>query len=338
MVKLQDRTIFGLRGDACVAIVLVLGPLIYLGFRLGADSRRQSRRMDGTKLRVRGDSMSPTLTDGQECVLKPIEDFATLRRGDLVAVTADGGLRVKRLAALPGDIVDAVDGRVTINGTRLETLLRARVSDYIAPALIPVDNQFSSWSRVVGFPDWLIYHHRDPHRGGRPGPVVDDYPGNVMVSRKLHPVDRLIVRFSRLRVDGTPPSNKSYRVAFHRTATESIQVAQASHEAGGYLVADSAEATVFAEHSLALGSHLDASRPVAIEDFAEVDSANIELLREIEYRDDRPGLDYPLTLDVDTFFVLGDNVPISVDSRATGPIRRNQIVGEITSPSFQDRP
>ena len=72
---------------------------------------------DGTPFpspfRIAGDSMAPTLVDGDVCQLV---DFGTLQIGDVVAIRWGGKRHVKRVAAVGGDVVDRVAGRLTVGG------------------------------------------------------------------------------------------------------------------------------------------------------------------------------------------------------------------------------
>ena len=67
---------------------------------------------------------------------------------------------------------------------------------------------------------------------------------------------------------------------------------------------------------------------------ASIELKDLTVSKPIQYRlrrsDDRSI--YPLTLDEGEYFVLGDNVPVSIDSRNHGPIRCDQIVGVVTLP------
>jgi len=72
------------------------------------------------------------------------------------------------------------------------------------------------------------------------------------------------------------------------------------------------------------------SRPIAISaSHSDVAIRNLRVTRSLEYRlrprDDRSP--YPLKLKAGSCFVLGDNVPLSVDSRQLGALPTSQIVG-----------
>ncbi len=64
---------------------------------------------------VKGESMYPTLNDGELAFY--VRLVRNYDRGDVVAVRLPSGEKyVKRLVALPGDVVDFQDGRLLING------------------------------------------------------------------------------------------------------------------------------------------------------------------------------------------------------------------------------
>ena len=69
-------------------------------------------------LEVSGSSMEPTLQDGDILVLcKP----SAIRTGEMCGMYAKGRLILKRVIALPGDVVDMDDrGNVYVNGTQLQ--------------------------------------------------------------------------------------------------------------------------------------------------------------------------------------------------------------------------
>lgn len=69
-------------------------------------------------LRISGDSMAPTLTDGEIVVAYADE---AVERGDIIAFYYNNKLLVKRVIAVGGDEIN-VDllGNVTVNGERLE--------------------------------------------------------------------------------------------------------------------------------------------------------------------------------------------------------------------------
>ena len=69
--------------------------------------------------RISGDSMHPTLKDGELVVYERF--IRTYRQGDIVSVRVPSGkYYVKRVIACGGDTVDIVDGSVLVNGRQIE--------------------------------------------------------------------------------------------------------------------------------------------------------------------------------------------------------------------------
>jgi signal peptidase I len=70
---------------------------------------------------VSGDSMYPTLTDGEALVyLRTVSDY---KRGDIISIRVPSGdYYVKRVVAVAGDVVDIRDGEVYVNDELLKTI------------------------------------------------------------------------------------------------------------------------------------------------------------------------------------------------------------------------
>lgn len=71
---------------------------------------------------VQGRSMTPTLQDGDRCLLNRMSYlYQSPRRGDLVVLRDRGedDLAVKRIVALPGELVRVTHGGIVVNGRRL---------------------------------------------------------------------------------------------------------------------------------------------------------------------------------------------------------------------------
>lgn len=267
-------------------------------------------------------------------------ELTELRRGDLVAAEWSGELHLKRIVALPGEVV-ALDGlRLQVDGRRLEDLLYEQSSPFGLPwfavdvdAARDVSRWFppsddSGWICSAsrnweydgeGKSDWLVYHHRSVHDHQRPSRVWDDYPMNIGLQRKLHGVDRL-----RLRADIQCPQTVTIEVAFWSEAgsriirTSCVGQQQISLEFAAGEPADSLP--------------VDAQQPVAIRCVAgSARLADLSIDRLVEYRlrphdaQDR----YPLSLGPQDYFLLGDNVPVSIDSRDVGAISSEQIIGRV---------
>lgn len=78
---------------------------------------------------VVGDSMTPTLHDGEQYFINLlVYRLRAPEPGDIVALRLPGEetLSVKRVVALPGDVVQIKDGAVFVNGRRL-------AEDYLPP-------------------------------------------------------------------------------------------------------------------------------------------------------------------------------------------------------------
>lgn len=325
------------RHPIVLAVVLVV--IAWLGFAIGRwrISNNSNPGSDpGLVFRVSGDSMAPTLRDGDLCrVIRPGEGSATidgtprqLAVGDVVAVRWDDRDRIKRIAALGGDCVDQVDGRLMINGKRLDDIIATRGDgQLIVPATIPVRAESTDWRRTDGDPDWLVFHFRNPHQGDRPTPPIDDYPENVTVSRSLNPIDRLGVR-----------------ITFHTQSLDDSQVTPIDVAffdfAGDCLITQTRDRVALSRNAvvpreLAKKPPVIAERPIALylppeREISDRTIASIDVFREIEYRvaaDTAHGIRYPVVLAEDEVFVVGDNHPVSIDSRQIGPINRDAVLG-----------
>ncbi len=69
-------------------------------------------------IEIYGTGMNPALEAGQIVLARPAAEYTY---GDVVAVSYSGGIMVKRVIAVGGDIIDIdAEGRVTLNGTPLD--------------------------------------------------------------------------------------------------------------------------------------------------------------------------------------------------------------------------
>ncbi len=76
----------------------------------------------GIRTSVVGESMEPTLSNGQEVLINKIAyQFAAPKQGDIIVFRPNNNenahLSVKRVVATPGDRVQIVQGKVVINGS-----------------------------------------------------------------------------------------------------------------------------------------------------------------------------------------------------------------------------
>ena len=242
----------------------------------------------------------------------PIDESTPLNRGQLVVIRLNNELHLKRLHGIPGDTISLAENDVTplqlsING-------KPAISTDVT---IPVDrdslrtkSRWSSWKRIDT--TWqctatqtqspaLVYTHHNVHDFNKVTAVMDDCPANALIARPLYPVSKLQLRF---------------RI----TCSAAIQLI-----------------TTLGNRECQLGTHnlvlRGPSGDVSISVIAKHDNSTVridglELDRFIDYRmrrtDDQSK--YPIKLTDDEYFIIGDNVPICIDSRTYGPIQRNQIL------------
>ena len=273
-----------------------------------------------------------------------------LRPGDLVAIRSPepgaGRLTVKRVFGLPGSVIGLADGRLTCDGIRLEDRAAERVPSLpvdldhhrnesrwnpVGRATIsaaPWQRRNREWTHPGGDSPWLRYTHRSVYEYCRPGPVRDDYPWNVDVTRRLQPVDRLSVR---CEVSCRGPGHIQL-VQWHREGNRMSELEVPERAAGSEIgLGPSAGRRIAAADFT--GAAVSPQSPLAIRlsGGREWRLRELSVRRRVEYRtgpsDDRDR--YPLTLSEGEYFVVGDNVPISRDSRHWGGVGVDRIVGRV---------
>ena len=279
-------------------------------------------------------TVTESVTRGDVVQVQPIDlsNGTNPNCGDLVAVRWDGKQRVKRVLGTPGDRVDIRGPMLVVNGQRFDDVL-LRDADRVFPLpwmLVDDDSKRtkSRWQSADGWTRndscawvskdavWLVYHHRSHHDQNRTSRIWDDYPSNVNVDRKLYPVDRL-----RITLDSPEPAGVEFEVAFW-----------APNGNHSVTLLTSGERSLAVDNSL-IGSRTDApvdpEHPIAIRSASLIRFAGIKLERANQYRirpEDDPST-YPLTLGDNEYFVVGDNTPISIDSRSIGTVTGQQIDG-----------
>ena len=270
--------------------------------------------------------------------VKPSE----LQRGQIVAVEWDGIDRAKRIVGLPGDVITVDQRRLLVNAVRAEDLIVSSGFGSLNKVFVSndptrwqvgpmVDDQWQysdeSWS-CSGTSSWLVYHHVDIHNDLQPSAVYDDYPFNIGLRRKLNPVDRLVISIS-----STQPNSATLEVAFW--TDEVIRVARKKFESTKQLdKTDFATLMCSWYDAKELESQLDApvrqTNPIAIRIVeGNVNEISLVVERCIEYRLSKRHDEklYPIQLGDDEVFVVGDNVPTSIDSRDVGPLKLDSVVG-----------
>lgn len=278
--------------------------------------------------------------DGDVVEVQPLESPQNLAFGDLVAVRWNEQLNVKRIVALPGDLVEADGLRLIVESSRVEDLLRQQRTRFELPRLLVDDDtrrESSRWTPAEADSQWkrrndrswkwtgtrrstwLIYQHQSVYDNDRPSPIWDDYQFNAGIARQMHEVDRI-------EVSGTAIAN----------AEASLEFAFWSDE-GSRLVS----IPLLGERTFTLSDFdgvaqgdlpVSPERPVAVRvSNGPVELQELRIERLIQYRlrtrDDRSR--YPLRIGAEECFVLGDNVPVSLDSRDDGPVPLANILGRV---------
>ena len=258
-------------------------------------------------------------------------------RGGVVALKVDGKLRVKRILAGPGDEVD-------VDGLQLLANSQSPLPSAEQPVL-PVDlderRSESRWSgrgwkrrrrrwQHDGSRQWLIYTHRSVHDHGRISRVWDDYPCNIGLARKLQPVDRL-------RLTMNVDAEETVEIEFAIWSPSGVGRIR-TRTMGGPVAASSRQALAseWLRPEVAAQVPVGEASPLALRvtrGFCTIN--NIQISRPLDYRlrprDDRTG--YPLVLAADQYFLVGDNIPVSIDSRQWGPVNADQFLGTVSKRS-----
>jgi len=269
-------------------------------------------------------------------------------------------LSVKRVVAGPGQQVTHRDGRLLVDGEPIlpeqswipvhdDARRRAGESWWQLP---PADASVWGEQTAGGFrlwtggrdaaptaepaSGWLVYHHRSVHNHLRPDVIRDDVPGNVTEVRALLPVSRL--RLS-LQIKGFKAG--TLEVAFWQDAAVDVhRLAFSFGSSELQLVGPRFRVTTgstsgwsTAPLPAAIFPELNGQRPIAVRIVAgAAEITQLRIDRPLEYRID-PRLAarraWPIRLAADEYYLLGDNVPLSIDSRHFGPIGRGRIVGRI---------
>ena len=116
-------------------------------------------------IRVDGDSMNPTLKNGDIMLLNEIGyNINGVKRFDIVVINTDKDVIIKRVIGLPGERVDYKDNKLYINGEEVDEPFTHEVThnfdfEVMGSEVIPDDCYFvvgdnrsnSSDSRIIGF-------------------------------------------------------------------------------------------------------------------------------------------------------------------------------------------
>lgn len=314
----------------------------------------------GTKLStaMRGTELPPDVVEVD------LRATTTCEVGDILLIDKNG-LQVKRLLGKPGQTVSLDDtGRLLIDRQRprfgslpfvaVDTD-RLRQSSRWQGHGEPTRwhrQQDRTWT-TQGDTDWLVYSHQNVYRGPRPSRVLDDYPGNLGIERALLPADGLSVKFDLARQSGQDHGEIVCWIAFwteqginlHQRLVRVDSKLSVKVEVGSR---DTLPVTQQNDHGTEsaqlLAKILSPQRPVAVrlsqsrEHRMIID--DLAVCRDVLYRINPPGprrgiIDkyrpptYPMLLGEDEWFVVGDNVPLSIDSRYWGAVISDEIMGRV---------
>ncbi len=98
-----------------------------------------------TSYRVSGNSMVPSFLDGDRVVVAKMPEFlGDPQRGDTVIVRVRGEILIKRVVAIPGDVIEIGGGRVIDNGEVIEDPVPPayRACDDMRPLVLDRDEYF----------------------------------------------------------------------------------------------------------------------------------------------------------------------------------------------------
>lgn len=257
-----------------------------------------------------------------------------LRSGDVVAIDGEEGLRIKRIAGVPGDTVELDGTYLLVNGKPVLQSMASETELDVPISVFPFEmdrrraatrwtgkgwkrSEQRSWESEGQ--EWLVYHHQSIHQGNQPSRLWDDYPYNVGLSRKLQPVQRIVLSGLAL-CQG--------RVVLEAVFWIDNRAVAVIREIEGGCEFNISSVDAMAAKTVPIA----ADAPVAIRVLAgSVRLSCLQLSRQIEYRL-RPHDDhtcYPMELGSGEYFVVGDNVPVSLDSRNFGVIQDRDIKGRV---------
>lgn len=110
-----------------------------------------------TPIRVNGNSMDPTLIEGETMLLNKISLKKGIDRYDIVVVDTPSDYIIKRVLALPNETIACIDGDIYINGQKIKDYAKSEMIDFTAVTLgsdeyfVMGDNRrISKDSRIIG--------------------------------------------------------------------------------------------------------------------------------------------------------------------------------------------
>jgi len=298
--------------------------------------------------------------------IQPLDD-RPLTAGELVAITRDTPAPdakspnwiVKRVAAVPGQSISHQNGwlfaddkplsAVDASGQPLEIVMhddsfrnsnrswwQPRVEGSgIEPAGIEQTDRGFVLVATGGPTPWLDYHHFAVHDAMRRDVVRDDVPGNATEVRALVPVDSISVTFNVETPTTTATELPAEIEAAFPTSDQTANVRRElpRGQSNQRLSVDNADVMITGDSQTAA---VTAIRLLS----GQATINNLVVWRPLRYRidpRDAAKQTWPLRLNDDEYYLLGDNVPLSIDSRDWGPIPRRRIVGRIYAVGYDGK-
>jgi len=291
---------------------------------------------------------------GDRVVIRELSD-SSLQRGDMVAIAAEGwsskselpNWGVKRVAAVPGQTISHQSGWLFADGKPLSAIDSSGQTLWIEVHDDSFRKRGQSWWRQrdtgpgIGLTGrgfifladsvpttWLDYQHFAVHDSMRPDVVRDDVPGNATEVRALLPVDSLGLTFKAVATEAT-----EIEVVF--------QIGDKTATIRRELPPENSFQTMNFDEAVPANVADTSVPPISIRlRSGQATLSNIVVWRPLRYRID-PRLaakqTWPIVLDDGEYYLLGDNVPLSIDSRDWGPIPRRRIVGRIDAVGYDEQ-
>ena len=274
-------------------------------------------------------------------------EFRLPRRWELVVFRSpeDGQLTVKRVIGLPGECLELragdlwIDGRIATKNlydsramrqlVHIESELNQRWRSEIKGDWICLDGTWQTTARNVADWNWIEYHDSNNR------PITTDLAYNAGFTQRLFPARDLALSASFMSTD-------QISIAFHIAGYDPV-VCRGISASNSLLevFAFDRRVRVFVDGQEVKVSRLDLADPPPESDSpcaigvqgAGAMLRDLRIDRDIYYAslNEQRGVEKPMTpvlLETDQIFVLGDNVPVSIDSRHWGPVPVRLLVGK----------
>jgi hypothetical protein len=255
--------------------------------------------------------------------VQPILKSHNFEVGEILLIDSKTGPAIKRVFAVAKQTVK-LDGMNLIN--------QEHPGLNVSPdTWIPVDHDssrsISRWKALDNDPSnpSLVYHHLSINDHQLPSPVYDDVPFNAGHSRRLFLASQLRLRG---RYIGSQPTTLRFAGWVDGPDKGQIRFAElqvAPHSDFQWTIQYDPRFVSASSDSSRLNLPTDKT-PLII---YSLEVTHLKIDQAITYRlrpSDEPTI-YPITLLADEIFVVGDNVPVSIDSRNFGPIKQSEVIG-----------